>query len=82
MADLLTILCVMFSCVTLPCGILGQVWYLYRFQIFAFFSSDDKALHVLIVPEIAPLRVQTSNDIALPKPTASESNYIESPDFQ
>ena len=28
-ADLLTLLCVMFSCafVTFPCGVLGQVWY-------------------------------------------------------
>ena len=36
-AGLLALLYVLFYCifVTFPCGVLGQVWYLYRFLIFA-----------------------------------------------
>ena len=41
-ASLLALLYVMFSCafVTFPCGVLGQMRYLCRFLIFAFFLTN------------------------------------------
>ena len=39
-ADLLALVCDVYcGFVTFPCGILGQVWYLYQFLIFAIFLT-------------------------------------------
>ena len=77
-ADLLALVCEV-NCVfvTLPCGILGQVWYLiYRFLIFAVFLTETSST-IQIFRQLSKFKICPGRHVKkVPKPklTADSSS--------